>query len=136
MDFSSALANVNWLSVLVAALSSFMLGGLWYGALFDKPWREENGISEEALAQRNPGKTFGGAFILALLAAFNLEMFIGPEAGIAGATAAGFLAGFGWVCALLGILYLFEMRSLKLFAINGGYCCLALTLMGAILGAW
>lgn len=47
-----------------------------------------------------------------------------------------FVAGLGWVAAFLGILYLFEMRSLKLYCINGGYCVAAPTLMGTILGAW
>jgi hypothetical protein len=36
----------------------------------------------------------------------------------------------------LGILYLFEHRPLKLFLVNGGYCMLALVIMGGILGAW
>jgi hypothetical protein len=34
------MSNVNVLAVVVAALSSFMLGGLWYSpALFGKAWQ-------------------------------------------------------------------------------------------------
>ncbi len=62
-------------------------------------------------------------------------MFIGADATSAFGVCAGFAAGFGWVAAFLGILYLFEKRSLKVFLINGGYCVVALTVMGAILGA-
>jgi len=36
----------------------------------------------------------------------------------------------------LGIVALFERRPLSYSLINGGYLTLALTLMGAILGAW
>jgi hypothetical protein len=36
----------------------------------------------------------------------------------------------------LGVIYLFEQRSLKLWLINSGYQVLSLTLMGAVLGAW
>jgi len=49
---------------------------------------------------------------------------------------AGFFAGFGWVSTMLGILYLFEMKSLKAYLINAGYCIISLTIMGAVLGAW
>ena len=50
--------------------------------------------------------------------------------------AAGFLAGAGWVAAGIGIVALFEHRSWKYVAINGGYLTVALTVMGAILGGW
>jgi hypothetical protein len=36
----------------------------------------------------------------------------------------------------LGVTYLFEHRSLKLFLINAGYQVVTFTVMGAILGAW
>ena len=49
---------------------------------------------------------------------------------------AGFLAGLGWVATMLGILYLFELKSLRHFLVNAGYCIVALTVMGTILGAW
>ena len=132
---STAFANINWLSVTLAAVSAFLLGGIWYGPVFGKAWMIEFGFTEEDLKKRNPGKTFGISLILSFIAALNLEMFIGADADIAFGGMAGFMAGLGWVAALLGIIYLFEMRSLKAFIINGGYCILALTLMGIILGA-
>ena len=135
MDLSTAINNVNWLSVLLAGLSSFLVGGVWYGPLFGRSWMKEFGFTEEDLKKRNPAKTFGLSFILALVAALNLEMFIGKEADMVFGGIAGFLAGFGWVATLLGILYLFEMKSLQAYLINAGYCIVALTLMGIILGA-
>jgi len=44
--------------------------------------------------------------------------------------------GAGWVATAIGILYLFEMRSLKHFLINAGYMIVAFTVMGIIIGAW
>jgi hypothetical protein len=49
---------------------------------------------------------------------------------------AGALAGIGWVATSLGILYLFESRSLKLFLINAGYLAIAFIVAGGIIGAW
>ncbi|MEO0341740.1 MAG: DUF1761 domain-containing protein, partial [Bacteroidota bacterium] len=48
----------------------------------------------------------------------------------------GVLAGFGWVALSLGMIYLFERRSFKLFLINAGYLVVSFTLMGIILGLW
>ena len=136
MDAATAFSSINWLSVIVAAISSFMVGGLWYGPVFGRAWMKGNGFTEEQLAQRNMPMVFGFSLLLALVAAINLEMFIGAEADLAFGLFAGLAAGVGWVAAFLGILYLFEKRSVQVFLINAGYCVVALTLMGAILGAW
>ena len=45
------------------------------------------------------------------------------------------LSGPALVAAFLGVIYLFEKRRLALWLVNGGYCVVALTVMGAILGA-
>jgi hypothetical protein len=69
--------------------------------------------------------------------AVNLAMFLNdPKTTLAWGATAGFLAGFGWVAMGMGLVALFERRSLKYVLINGGYLTVALTAMGAILGAW
>ena len=136
MDFETVIENINWLSVIVAAISSFLVGGIWYGPLFGRSWMNEFGFTEEDLKKRNMAKTFGLSLLLAFIASFILEMFIGAKATLIFGAFAGFFAGFGWVATMLGILYLFEMKSLKVYLINAGYCTVAFTLMGIILGAW
>ena len=136
MDLATSLSNLNWLAVITAAVSAFLVGGIWYGPLFGRAWMTEFGFTEEDLKKRSVPKTFGFSLLLAFIAAFNLAMFIGPEADIAFGGMAGFFTGLGWVSTFLGILYLFEMQTMKAFLINAGYCTVALTLMGVILGAW
>lgn len=136
MDMGTAFTNINWLSIIAAGVSAFLIGGVWYGPLFGRAWMKEFGFTEEDLKQRNIPKTFGLSLVLALFAAINLDMFIGAEASLSFGAMAGLLAGIGWVATFLGIIYLFEMRSLAAFLINAGYCVIALTTMGAILGAW
>ncbi|WP_405230411.1 DUF1761 domain-containing protein [Lentisalinibacter sediminis] len=126
---------INWLAVFAAAASAFIIGGLWYGPLFGKAWMNANGYSEEDLAKRSMPLVFGVSFLLMLAAAVNLAMFIGPEATMAFVTMAGLAAGLGWVATFLGVIYLFERRPATLWLVNGGYSVVALTLMGAILGA-
>ena len=127
--------EVNYLAVALAALSAFLLGGLWYSVLFGKQWMALTGQSEEKLKSGNPAIVFGGAFVLNLLAALVLAMFIGRDADLQFATAAGLAVGLCWVATSLGVNYLFERRPLGLWLINGGYFTLQFTLMGAILGA-
>lgn len=129
-------SSLNWFAILVAALISFVIGGLWYSPLlFGKAWMQEMGFSESD-TQGNMGKIFGLTFVLALVIAINLAAFLGPEATLAWGLAAGALAGIGWVATAIGILYLFERRSLRLYMINAGYHAVTFTLMGGILGLW
>ncbi len=133
MDF----ASINYLSVIVAALSSFVVGMLWYGpVLFGKAWMAENGFSDEDVQGGNMLRTYGTAFVLGLIIAFNLDMFLGADATFTWGLTAGALAGIGWVGASIGTMYLFEKKSLKLFLINAGYHAVNFTVMGGILGAW
>ena len=67
-------ALVNWLSVVVAALSGFVVGSIWYGPLFSKPWMHYSGMTREKGAQANPALIFGGAFVLNLVAASGIAL--------------------------------------------------------------
>jgi hypothetical protein len=141
MDFST----INWLAVLVAGISAFVLGGVWYSpALFGKAWMTENKLSLDDVKNANTAKIFGWAFILSLIMAANLGMFLaGPPPDCKGApqpslgfgAMAGFLAGV-WAFCSLAIVALFEHKTARYIFINGGYVVVALTLMGAIIGLW
>jgi hypothetical protein len=129
--------TLNYWAIMVSALSAFLIGGLWYSpAVFGKVWMKENGFTEEDLKKGNMAKIFGLSFLLCLVAAINLAMFLGPETNLSMGAFYGFLAGFGWVAMFIGTHYLFERRSFTLFAINAGYSVVTLTIMGMILGAW
>jgi hypothetical protein len=130
--------QINYLAVLTAAISTFVIGGLWYSpALFHRAWMSANGFTDADLARGGAGRIFGIAFVLALLMAVNLAAFLsGPETTVAWGTAAGALTGLGWVAPAIATVALFERRSVRYIAINGGYFAVAFVVMGAILGAW
>jgi Protein of unknown function (DUF1761) len=131
------LSQLNYLAIVAAAAVRFALGGLWYSpVLFANAWMRESGVSEAQTKQANMARLFGFSAVAALVMAFSLAAFIGPEATLTFGAFAGFAAGFSWVAMALGTIYLFEQRSLKLWLINSGYEVIAFTLMGAILGAW
>ncbi|MDP4262716.1 MAG: DUF1761 domain-containing protein [Bacteroidota bacterium] len=141
------MGSINWLAVLVAGISSFVVGGIWYSpGLFGKAWMKDNNLTEEDVKRGNKGKIFGWTFIFSLVMAANLGMFLAdppsscpvncaPRADIGWGTMAGFLSGIWTFCAI-AIHSLFEQKTWRLILINGFYSIVALTLMGAIIGVW
>ena len=119
-------ADINWLAVLAAAVSAFLLGGIWYGPLFKNAWSRENGMDPDASPKGHPAKVFGTAFAIILR----------PDPPLFIALHAGFLTGLAYVAMSFGINYAFAGRSFKLWLIDGGYHTLQFTLYGLVLGLW
>lgn len=131
------ISTLNIWAVLVATLSTFVVGALWYGPLFGKAWLSAAGLSEEEMQKGNTAKIFGLTFIFELIMAYCLAMFLNdPAIGISEGAFYGFLTGFGWIFFALAVTGLFEQRSWKYIFINGGYWIVTFTIMGLILGAW
>ena len=59
--------DINWLALVAAALSTLVVGFLWYGPLFGKAWMKETGITEEQ-AQKGMPLRFGLSVVLAFVA--------------------------------------------------------------------
>jgi hypothetical protein len=124
-----------WLSIVAAALVAFVIGGIWYApAVFGRRWMALNQLSEADLGRRPMGRVFGVSYLLAIVMAVNLALFLGPNASLGFSIAAAAAAGVGWSAAGLGMIYLFEDRPLSLWLINGGYQTVTLTAIGAVLG--
>lgn len=136
MDLAAAIANIHYPAVLVAALSTFFIGGVWYSPiLFARPWMHDNGLAEADL-KRGGGPVFAGAILLALIQAFVLALFLGPAADIRFGAIAGLLVGLGWVAPALATTFLFERRARRLTVIDAAYHIVSYALMGVVLGAW
>jgi hypothetical protein len=129
--------GLNFLAVLAAAISAFVLGGLWYSPLlFGSVWKKANGFPSDQPSSGG-AKIFIVSFVLSLVMAINLAMFLNdPKTNLVWGATAGFLAGFGWIAMGMGIVSLFERRPSSYVLVNGGYLTLALVVMGAILGGW
>ena len=63
--------SINWWAVLIAGISSFVVGGIWYSpGLFGKAWMKENNFTEEQIKNGgNKGKIFGATLIFSLVMA-------------------------------------------------------------------
>lgn len=137
MDILNHLGDINWLAVVTATTSGFLLGGLWYSnKLFGTRWMQEIGLTEESIVQSNTARTFGTTLVLQFIAATALAVFLGADSNWISGLYSGALIGLLWIATSYGTTYLFEQRSLYLFMINAGYNVVLFAIMGAILGAW
>jgi hypothetical protein len=138
MDTVNVMGQINFLAVLVAALSSFVVGWLWYGPLFGRKWMNYMGYTEEDLKKGSmPMPVMMGVnYVATVLAAFAIAMFLGPESDAVFGIFAGLMIAIFWIgtSRLNDVLY--ENKPWGLFLINVGYYVVVYILMGAILGAW
>ena len=133
----SIMSDVNILAVLVAAVSSFLLGGLWYSpVLFHKVWNREAGRGENPEKMKHPGRVFGVAFVFALIAACVFACWLGPDPQLNDSLLKGLAVGAGFVGASFGINYQFANRSFLMWAIDAGYHTVQFVLFALVLSLW
>ena len=130
--------KTNYWAVLVSAVLYWLLGALWYGVLFSKPWMALENMTAEQAHSMSPVLPYVITLALNLLIAFVLaQVCIWRNANTASRGAAiGVLLWIGIVGPITFTTYMYEMRPKELFAINEFYPLVGLCLMGAILGAW
>ena len=135
--------DVNFLAVACAA-ATFLVGGLWYGPiLFGPRWGREAGVlgpneppQPGKRCGKHPVEVFGLAYVFTFLAAWTLAWLVGPHPTIAHGATTGAIVGAGIAATSFGVNYQFAARSLVMWAIDGGYHTLQLTLAGVVLGAF
>lgn len=75
----------NFLAVLVAGLSSFAVGSIWYNPkVFGTIWMKEAGITEEQSKKANLLKISGLTFIYSLMLAFMMPNLVIHQTGALG----------------------------------------------------
>jgi hypothetical protein len=132
--------SINYFAVVAAAVSTFVIGGVWYSPLlFHRAWMNANRLTEADLATRSSmgqGRIFGLAFVFAIIMSLNLAMFLNaPDTTMAWGATAGALTAI-WVVLGIATVALFERRPFAYTTVNGGYWLVSFVVMGAIIGAW
>lgn len=129
---------MNILTIIVAALAGFVVGGIWYGPIMGKRWMGAVGLSEEQIREGNMALTYGGALLFSLISSTMLaHMFFRlgqPEQHIVMMMSVGMALGF--VIPAIGTNYLFSQKGKALFFIDAGYWLLFYAAMGLVHGLW
>jgi hypothetical protein len=136
---------INYWAVLAAAIAQMILGYLWYGPFFGKPWMAMMGITPESMKtaqSKGVGKSYAlmaiGALIMswilahAIIFASAYLKFSGITAGIT----VGFLNWLGFIAPVTMGSVLWEGKPWKLWLLNTSYYLVGLCLMGIILALW
>jgi len=134
------LASVNWWAVLVAAVASFLVGGIWYGALFSKAWPRLHKFTPEEIESLRNQQLRG--FLIFLISDLVLTTVVaGLTAALELDTAlAGALLGF-WLWLGLAATQTLTLNAASgkpagLFWMDTSKQLVSLLVIGAIIGAW
>jgi hypothetical protein len=131
--------RLNWVAILVAAIASFLFEALWF-SVFMKEWLSGIGRTMEWLVATgiNPAIQYAVAILCSVIVATVLSICIqasGELTARRGVIVAAVI-WFGFIATGWAKEYIFEVRTLQIYAINAGYALFDLMLIGAIVGAW
>jgi hypothetical protein len=131
--------DFNYWSILVAGLAAWGLGAIWYSPIgFGKAWQSAAGMSDADVEGGNMPLIFGTSFVLMCVMMFGMvpALLIKHE-NITAVHGAFHGACFGvfFAAAAMGINYLYQRKSIKLWLIDGIYQILLLAIGGAVIAA-
>lgn len=132
-------SKINHVATIVAAVIYFVMGAGWF-TLFSQAWLAGIGKTMEQLQHSGvpPAVPYAVAFVSALIMAYALAFLAGITDHTKASSGAklGALLGLAFVATAFATEYVFEARSLQIFAINAGYPVVGMVVMGAIVGGW
>jgi hypothetical protein len=135
---------INYSAVLAATVVAMILGGLWYGPVFGKPWMRMMGLTPESMKTMK----LSGLQAMSIMAVLSfLMMYVLAHAivfgiaytgitGIEGGMTGAFYYWLGFIVPLTASPFLWENKSWKLWVFNALYYLVTLLIAGAILGGW
>ena len=134
--------DINYWAILVSAVSSFILGLLWYSPLlFGKPWMKMMGFTQQHMEEakkKGMARLYIGNFVTTLIMVYILSHFVdyAQAKTITDGLQLGLWVWLGFIATLLFGSILWEGKPFKLFLINAGYRLVELLIVASILSAW
>lgn len=131
--------KINYLAVLVAVILQFVIGFLWFGPFFEKPWMEMVGLDTATIEANPPGagiwltNVLSAALSMYLLAWLFVRLHVNS---LARGIWMGFVLGFVFMLLPDMVVGMFNQDPYWLAWITGGHYTVGLMAGGAVLGAW
>lgn len=132
--------EVNYLAVVLAAISSLVIGSVWYSNMaFGKTWAKLVGLNEDSL-KKGAVVAIAGAFVLALLTAYiiahvtYISQAFFKVSFLSSALQTGFWLWLGISMTTVVTHALFEQRRKKLIGLTIAHQLVDYLVMGAIIG--
>jgi hypothetical protein len=134
------LQGINFVAVLVVALTIMPLGAIWYTLLFAESWPRWQLIPEERL--RSLGGTPRVTFFIMFLAHGATTLVIAwlwlrlGITGVTGGLATGLLLALGTVVPFALVDNRLQEKSARAFAVDAGFQLLVFSYAGILLAVW
>ena len=138
--------KINFIAVAVCVLLSFILGFVWYAAIFTKPWTKEMGYDpnmrpDKTQMMKGMAISVIGNFLFVWMLAFYLAgwKYIPNSDQIGTMSFAVNSALSVWLVFIVPVhlsKIVWEKHSWKLFFINSGYNLVSAILVALILAYW
>jgi len=131
----------NYLAMVVAAVSSMVIGALWYSpVLFGGQWLRWSGIDRHKARELEKHATRGYIlmFVSSCVMAFVIAEFIRVTVAVTfveGVVTALWI-WLGFITPLTFGPFIWEGKSLKLCVLNAAYWLVTLPVMAGILAMW
>lgn len=128
------MAQMNWLAILVAALSGFVVINLWYGPLFGRAWRRVAGIHDNNI-NLPPALVFYGlalffSFLAAAVVGHLLSNF--PDRPAYQYVMMTGAIGVGFVFPALAMRHMFTRKNSRLLMIDTAGWTIFYLVMGVV----
>jgi hypothetical protein len=131
--------GLNHLAVVVAAIASFIFGGLWYGAL-SKQWMAAANIRKENFQAKGAAAAipYTIAFLAQIVMAYVLAGLIGHlgtgQVTLKNSVISAAIVWAGFVLTTLTVNHAFQGAKKELTLIDGGHWLFVLLIQGAVIG--
>lgn len=155
--------EMNWLAILLAALSTLVVGFIWYNPkTFGNIWMRESGVTEEKMKGSNMALIFGLSFVYAIMISLILNFLTIHQWGAVGMIGGkynealpsyaafmndygmhfrtfkhgalhGFMSGVLLAFPLIATNAMYERRSFKYVLVTSGFWIVCFTIMGGII---
>lgn len=134
--------EVNYVAVLLATLSSMVVGAIWYmPQIFGKSWMKLTKV-DPSKTPSNPLKIYGLTLLASFLTAYVLAhtTFIANQvigsSYMSSAISTAFWLWLGFIASRLLVHDLFEQRPTKLTLLNAGHEFATVMIMALIIGGF
>lgn len=129
---------INWIAVICAAAAYWIIGAIWYMALFGKIWAA--GIQQQGvkLEGGGMGAKMIANFLCNLVAAMIMARLIARTGivDLGSGLKLGAGVGLGLSAAALTIQYLWESKPFKVWMIDVSHHVVGCMAVGGILAVW
>lgn len=130
--------HLNFLAIILAAISSYVIASIWYAVIFSKLWQKLTGIKEMKPTVTNIVLPLIGAFIMSFVL-YHLIIFGNSYLnirGIVGGLMGGFHCWLGFIAPVTLMTKLYEKKPWGLWFLDNGFWLISILVMGIILSVW